>query len=289
MKGKMCRKKKHKNKKWKSMIHMGIVCVLLYPIFFVLLASLCGDDQVKRYLIPLHTGEGFVPFIFLTGVPLLRNYFKVLLDMPEFFVMLWNSMQETICVVVGQLMIAVPAAWGLSKVRGKKENLLYTCYVILMVIPFIVLMLPQYNLFKQLSLLDTHWAVILPGIFSGLPVVIMYPYFKAIPRSMLEAASVDGCNEWKIFWYIAIPMAKPAIVTSVLLNFVEYWSIFEQPFLFIETKNKWNLSMFLANATLDQGAVVFVSAALTMLPPFLLFLYGKEDMEEGIPTAVTNE
>lgn len=264
--------------------------ILLYPVIFVFMGSFMGSSEVEGYLAPILTqSDSYVSWHFFPSIPTLRFYIEILLDTPEFFVMFWNSVKTAVAVVMGQLLIGIPAAWVFAQYEFKCKKVLFHFYVLLLVIPFIVLMLPEYYVLDRMNLLDSLWSVILPGIFSTMPVIIVYPYFKKISKILLESARLEGCNEFQIFFYVGIPLAKPAIITTSLLNFVEYWSILEQPLVFIKDKSKWNLPLFLSTIKLDNAGVAFVSAVISLIPAILFFWLFHEDLERGMIVTITNE
>ena len=104
--------------------------------------------------------------------------------------------------------------------------------------PFQVTMVSSYLVLSNLSLMDTHLAIILPGVFSAFPVFIMQKFFHSIPDALVEAAMVDGAGQLKIFLHVGVPLGMPGIMASVLLNFLEYWNAIEAPMTFLKTKAK---------------------------------------------------
>jgi multiple sugar transport system permease protein len=124
--------------------------------------------------------------------------------------------------------------------------------------------------------------VILSGIFSAFPVFLTQYYFRKIPDSMMEAAKLDGAGEWQSFCRIGIPLSKPAIFTSVILNFLDYWGNLEQVTVFIDSQKHWTLPMFITSIKLDYAGTAFAASVFSMIPPILLILYGKEDLENGL-------
>ena len=157
--------------------------------------------------------DGMAAWSVLPAAPTLKSLVEVLLDSPGFFTMFWNSVMISLGVLGGQLLTAVPAAWALARfpLRGKKRIL--TAYIVLMLMPFQVLMFPQYLVLQKCNLLDTLGAVILPAIFSTFPVFLLHRFFKAIPQEILEAARLDGAGELRIFCQIGIPMGAPGIMS----------------------------------------------------------------------------
>ena len=158
-----------------------------------------------------------------------------------------------------------------------------------MILPFQVTMVSSYLVLDKLSLMDTQAAIILPGIFATFSVFIITKSFREIPEPLLEAASVDGAGELRMFWSIAVPLAKPGIFSALLLSFLEYWNAIEAPMTFLQTKSKWPLALYLPNITSDKTAVSFVASMIMLLPAVLLFLYGQSYLEQGIAASGLKE
>ena len=162
-------------------------------------------------------------------------------------------------------------------------------YMILMIMPFQVTMVSGYLVLKEFQLLDTHLALVLPGIFHTFPVFIMAKAFAGIPDSLMEAARIDGAGEFRIFFNIGIPMALPGIISALILDFLECWNVIEQPMTFLKTKNLWPLSLYLPNITSDKINVSFAASIVMMLPAAFLFLWGQKYLEQGIAASGLKE
>lgn len=275
-----------------GMLFLSLVaCIVCYPFIFLITGSLMGSGELKSNLSAvLDSGvKDYISWSVLPLYPTLQSYIKVLLDTPEFFVMFWNSVSISFGILLGQFLVATPCAWGFAQGQFRHKKSLFFVYIILMLLPFQVLMLPEYLMLNNLKLLDTLWAVILPNIFSTLPVFIMYYFFKAIPASIIEAARVDGASEWRIFWKIGLSLGKSGIISALLLSFFENWNLIEQPMLFLENKQKWPLSLQLPNISLDKADIAIVSSIIAMILPILLFLMFQKELEEGIATSASKE
>lgn len=221
--------------------------------------------------------------------PTLRSYVEVLLDSPEFFVMFWNSVKITFGVLAGHFLIGTTAAWGFAKFRFPGKKILFTIYIALMMMPFQVMMLSNYLVLDRLHLLDTHGGIILPAIFSTFPVFIMYRFFEGIPESLLESARLDGAGEIKIFLKIGLPLGSPGIISAMVLGFLEYWNLIEQPMAFLKTKSLWPLSLLLPNISLNDAGMAFASSVIVLLPALLVFLAGQDYLEQGIIATALKE
>ncbi|EET58781.1 ABC transporter, permease protein [Marvinbryantia formatexigens DSM 14469] len=270
------------------LILLAVICC--YPVFFLLTGALMDSAELKERLGPvLGSSGGFVSWTLLPQYPTMQNYVELLLDTPEFFVMFWNSVKLTAGVLAGQLLVGVPAAWGFARFEFPLRRWLYMLYVILMMMPFQVRMLSDYLVLDSLNLLDTHLGIILPAVFSTFPVFIMYRFFRSIPEAVIESAKLDGAGSLQIFVYIGLPLGAGGIVSALVLNFLEYWNLIEQPLTFLKDKTLWPLSLFLPNIGLEQAGIAFTSSVVTLIPSVFVFLLGQDYLEQGIAAAAVKE
>ena len=263
---------------------LAMFCLLFWvPVLVMFPNSFMGPEELKAaYGGVLGGGGQAVQMELLPVYPTLRPYVELLLDSPDFFVMFWNSVKQVVPILLGQVLVGMPAAWAFGRYRFTGRRILFLLYMILMIMPFQVTMVSSYLVLSNLSLMDTHLAIILPGVFSAFPVVIMQKFFHSIPDALVEAAMVDGAGQLKIFLHVGVPLGMPGIMASVLLNFLEYWNAIEAPMTFLKTKAKLPLSLYLPQITTDQVGSSFAASIVMMLPAVLIFLWGQEYLEQGI-------
>lgn len=255
--------------------------IMLLPIWIAVTGAFSSQWELTENLRPvLGNGQGLAKWTLLPQSPTLKSLVQVLLDSPEFFTMFWNSVTITAGILLGQFAVAVPAAWGLAKLHLPRK--LGNLYMVLMLLPFQVLMYPEYLVLKSLGLLNTLWAVILPGIFSACPVFLLTRFFGAIPDEILEAARLDGAGEWQIFRYIALPLGLPGLLSVGILSFLDAWNLIEQPMTFLKNRALWPLSLFLPETTLSDAGLGFAAALLMLIPALLLFGLCQDALEQGI-------
>lgn len=263
---------------------LALALLICYPVWFAVTGAFSAQWELEKNLSPVFAvgKEGMASWFSLPEAPTLRSMVQVLLDSPGFFKMFWNSVTISLGILAGQLLIDVPAAWALARfpIRGKKTIL--TVYIVLMLMPFQVLMFPQYLVLSRLKALDTLWAVILPAVFSTFPVFLLHRFFLAIPNEIIEAARLDGAGEWRIFWQIGLPLGAPGILSAAVLTFLDSWNMIEQPMTYLKTKALWPLSLFLPEITLPDMGMGFAAALLTLIPALLLFLNCQTYLEQGI-------
>ena len=268
----------------------GAVVLLLVPAAFVILpilillsGSLMDTVELKGYVTTVFTdGNEWISWKFLPDFPSFENYGKLLFETPQFFVLFWNYMKLVLCILAGQLIFAVPAAWGFAVYQVKGGRALFALYVVLMLLPFQVMMLSNYLVLNRLSLLNSHLAIILPAVFSTFPVFLSYGGFRGIPPQVFEAARIDGAGEVVIFLRLGLPLGKSGLLSAMVLGFLEYWNLMEQPMAFLEDKALWPLSLYLPEITWGQAGSAFCASVVTLIPAVFVFILGQDYLEQGI-------
>ena len=140
-----------------------------------------------------------------------------------------------------------------------------------------------------MHLLNTHLAVVLPGMVAAFPVFVMAKFFESIPGPLVEAARLDGAGEFSIFARVGIPVGKPGIVSVMVLGFLENWNAIEQPMTYLKEKRVWPLSLYLPEITSDKAGGAWAAAIIMMMLPVILFVMGAESLEQGIAASGIKE
>lgn len=210
------------------------------------------------------------------------QYITVLFKSPEYLIKFWNSVIMVVPIAFFQVMLATGAAYGFSRYRGKFREAIFFLYIILMLMPYQVSLVPNYLMANWLNILNTRWAIILPGIFSPFAVFIITKYMRRIPVSLLEAAKLDGAGEWRMFTRICVPMSKSIIFSVIILVFIDYWNMVEQPIVLMNDAGMHPLSVFLSKINEGDAGLAFSVATIYMVIPLLIFLYCEEYLVEGI-------
>ncbi|MBD5463362.1 MAG: carbohydrate ABC transporter permease [Lachnospiraceae bacterium] len=257
--------------------------LVVVPLLLLLSGSLMDTWELRGYLEPVFTeGNGFISWKLMPDYPSFANYKKLLFETPQFFVLFWNSVKLSGCILAGQLLAAVPAAWGFAVYQVKGSRTLFALYVVLMLLPFQVTMLSSYLVLNKLALLNTHQAIILPAVFSTFPVFLSYGGFRSIPSQMLEAARMDGAGEFTIFVRLGLPLGKSGLLSAMVLGFLEYWNLMEQPMAFLEEKALWPLSLYLPEISWGQAGYAFCASVIMLIPAVFVFVLGQDYLEQGI-------
>lgn len=257
--------------------------LVIFPVAVLISGSFMDGYEISGYLSTVFTeGGGFVSWRFMPEFPTFENYGRLLFLTPQFFVLFWNSVKVVALILAGQILIGVPAAWGFAVYQVKGGRLLFALYVVLMLLPFQVTMLSSYLVLNQLALLNTHQAIILPAVFSTFPIFLCYGGFRSIPPQLLEAARMDGAGELALLLRIGLPLGRSGLMSAMVLGFLEYWNLLEQPMAFLENKELWTLSLYLPEITWQQAGFAFCAGVLTLIPSVFVFILGQDYLEQGI-------
>ncbi|MBR0200678.1 MAG: carbohydrate ABC transporter permease [Oscillospiraceae bacterium] len=213
------------------------------------------------------------------------QYATGLLKSPEYLLKYWNSILLVVPIVFLQVGVASVAAYSFTRWRGKIRSSIFFFYVILMLMPYQVTLVPNFLVSKWLGILNTRWAIILPGMFAPFSVFLLTKFMRRIPYSLIESAKVDGAGEWQIFTKICLPECRSALYSIAILVFIDYWNMVEQPLILLQDADSQPLSVFLSSINSGEIGLAFAMATLYMIPSLLLFLHGEEYLVEGIANA----
>ncbi len=263
---------------------------ILYPVILVILLSVQDSDELAGTISPLiqFTGE-YADVHYLPQYPTLGHFTDLLIFTPEFYTVFWNSLLMVGIILLFQLVVAVPSAWAFARFHFRGKKLLFNLYVIFMLMPFQVTMLSQYIVLDRFQLMDTRWAVILPAIFSTFAVFLIYRGFADIPNDVADSARIDGANEWQVLRYIGLPLGKHGILSCLVLSFLDYWNMVEQPLAFIKDKGKFPLSLYLPMMDLSNAEIMLAASVVTLVPAVFVFIIGQDYLEQGIISSALKE
>ena len=212
----------------------------------------------------------------------LSQYITVLFKSPDYLLKFWNSVILVVPIVVLQVGVASITAYGFTRWRGKVRSFLFFFYVILMLMPYQVTLVPNYLVSQWLGILNTRWAIIFPGMFAPFSVFLLTKFMRRIPASLIEAAKLDGSSEWQIFKDICLPQCRSALYSIAILVFIDYWNMVEQPIILLEDAPKHPLPVSLSTIIANEVGLAFAIATIYMVPCILLFLHGEDYLVEGI-------
>lgn len=266
-------------KKW---LLLPFALLVWGPIWLLFAGAITGEAELQATLGPALTNSGQARLVLLPSWSTLQTMLELLLDTPEYFVTYWNTCAQVLSQVAGQCLVGAPAAWALSRLVFPGRRAVRSLYIVLMLLPFQVTMVPSYLTLHALGLLDTVWAVILPGVFSTFPVFLMQRGFDAVPKSLLEAAAIDGAGLWQQFFRIGLPVGLPGVLAVMTIGFLDAWNALEQPMTFLKTPSLWPLSLYLTNTNGSNLALTMAASLVMLLPAVLLFSFGQKYLEQGI-------
>ena len=215
----------------------------------------------------------------------ISQYKEVLMKNSDYLMKFWNSVKLTVPITVLQMIVAIVTSYGFARYPGKIKGLIFFAYIILMLMPYQVTLVPNYLVADKFGILNTYKAIILPGIFSPFSIFLMTKVMKRIPVSYVEAAKLDGASEIQIMTKIFIPLCKSAVISVGMFVFIDYWNMVEQPLILMtsdEAKMRRPLSVFLSQINTGDIGLAFAIGVVYMVPTILMFLYGEDYLVEGI-------
>ena len=282
-----------KKKRYFSRGVMFILCLVfavafLLPTVLTIANSFMSESEINSNygMVFSTTSGGYVSkrvnLKFIPDKVTFEQYLSGLIKSPEYLLKFWNSVILVVPIVLLQVGVASFTAYGFTRWRGKVRSSIFFFYVILMLMPYQVTLVPNYLVSSWLGLINTRWSIILPGIFAPFSVFLLTKFMRRIPYSLIEAAKIDGAGEWDVFTKICLPQCRPALYSIAILVFIDYWNMVEQPLILLEDAESQPLSVFLSNITSGEIGLAFAMATVYMIPSLLLFLHGEEYLVEGI-------
>jgi multiple sugar transport system permease protein len=205
----------------------------------------------------------------------------------------WRYMRNTAFItalsVLGQLIVTPMAAYSLAKIPWKGSGIISGLLMATMMIPFTVTMIPLYRIYSKLHLTNTYVPLILPMYFGkAFYIIMMRQFFTGLPNSLMEAARIDGANEFQRYLFIALPLCKPVLTTIGIYSFIDAWSDYLAPLIYISKPDKLTLSLgmqqFLSLYSVDW-ALLMAAALIFVTPVVLFFLFFQRYFVQGISTS----
>ncbi len=282
-------------KAYKKAAFSLLVCLaaiwFLFPLVLTVSNSFMTEKEIEQNYSPLNpayfagSGDDADKYVNLKLIPdevVLHQYYTVLVKRLQFLLMFWNSVILTVPVILGQIAVASMAAYAFGKLRFRGREQLFFLYIIVMLMPFQVTLVPNYIVADKLGLVGSYLSIILPGIFGTFGVFLLRQFMTYIPDEYCEAVRVDGGSHLDIFSRIILPMSKTGIASLAILVFIDNWNMVEQPLIFLQDVIKQPLSIYLSVVNSGEMGIAFAASALYMVPMLLVFLYGENYLVEGI-------
>ncbi len=271
------------------LVALMFVLFFVIPIILTICNSFMSQAEISANYGKIFDSRSLGAFIgekvnlkFIPDRVTFSQYENVLFKSPKYLLKFWNSVIYVVPITLIQVGIAALAAYGFSRFRGRVKEVLFFVYMILVLLPYQVTLVPNYLVSDWFGILNSKWAIWLPGFFSPFSVYLLTKYMRRISTDFVDAARIDGAGEIQVFTRIYLPMCKSALTSVVILVFIDYWNMVEQPLILLKDIEKYPLSIFLARINSGEIGLAFAVAVIYMIPTLLLFAYGENDLSEGI-------
>lgn len=249
--------------------------VMIVPFAWMISTSFKGTSEIFTY-----------PPVWIPEEPTLRGYIRLLtnnrMPFPAFF---RNSLVITTIVVITQVFTSACAGYAFAKLKFRGKKLLFIGYLATMMIPVHATLVPTFMVMKELGMVDTHVALILPNIVSAFGTFLMKQFFETVPGSLVEAARMDGATPGRVFWSIALPLSKPSLATLAIFVMLSTWNDYIRPLIFLNTLSKYTLPLGLAllNGTFTTDwAVLMAGTTLAVVPVLIAYILAQDYFVKGV-------
>jgi multiple sugar transport system permease protein len=260
---------------------IGIGLIMFTPFILAFLGSFKTDAEIIAW------PPKFLPHAWLT-----ENWVKVWqTDMGEgatFPRWLFNTAFLSVAVAVLQVIGCSMAAYAFARLRFPGRDAVFNFMLGTMMIPGAVTLIPAFVLMSKLSLLNTYWSLLLPGIISAGAIFMLSQFFKTIPRDLEEAAVIDGASQFQVYKDVILPLARPALLTVFILQFQGMWNSFLTPLLYLTAPRMWVLNVALSifkQQYKAQWNLTLVGAVFNAVPVLILFFFFSKYYIEGVAYA----
>lgn len=257
----------------KIIIAFLIACIFIFPIIWMLFVSVKPNGYSTTnpldWFLPPYTISNYIDIVFDSLI--LR--------------WLYNSLIVAVITTILTLIITALAAFAISQMKFRFKNLIFIFFLLGLMIPGEATIIPLYEIAKSLGLIDSYAGLILPMIASPLGVIILKSFFDGVPKDVIDSAIVDGCSDFKLFYKIVLPLAKPALAAIGIFTFIGSWNNFLWPYLSILSETLYTLPVGLPvfNSTYSQAYVLPMTAnAIASIPVIIVFLIFEKQIVKGI-------
>ena len=250
--------------------------VMVFPFLWQLLMSISTNAQIQA-----------VPPRFFPDPVQWSNYADVFTKVP-FLQQFGTSVLITVVRTLGQVVLCSMAGYAFARMQFRGRNVLFAMLLAILMIPSQAYLIPQYQIVQSMNLLETPWAIVLPGLFSAFGTFLMRQAFMSMPKELEEAARLDGANPWQVFWKVMLPLAKPSLFAVAIVTVLWSWNDLLWPL--IVTTREVNMPLSVGIATLagqhtSDYALMMAASVMAMAPIFLLFFTMQKRVIEGLATS----
>ena len=251
-------------------------CLMVAPLLWMVLTSLKTSEQITA-----------APFSWWPRPWQWENYAAATTAIP-FLRYLANSLLLCLGSVAGTLISCSLVAYGFARLRWPGRDLVFAVLIATMLLPWQVTMVPRFLVIRELGLYDSLWALVLPKFFGeAFYIFLLRQFFLTIPQEMVDAARVDGCSELGVLMRVVLPLARPALATVALLEFVAAWNDYGGPLLYLNDPQRfplaYGLEQFVSSHSSEMN-LLLAAATLFTLPIVALFLLAQRTFVRGITT-----
>lgn len=253
----------------------------MVPFLFTVIHSLMPPEQVQNAYGDL--GSKTVS-LQLWPKPLgIRQYIRVFFGTElEWYYSFHNTLLLSVPILLITILLCTMSGYGLSKFRFPGRKTLLTSYIIILLLPVQVTLVPFFIFFNTMHLMESRFPLIAFCAFSPFGAFLMYQFIRSIPDDSIEAARLEGASEWRIFWRIVFPQATPGIAALTILTLIDCFSMIEQPFMLLREKSWYPMSIMLKYLSQQNISEAFVLAVVFVIPVFLAYLLLQDYLIEGI-------
>ena len=257
---------------------LAIAWCWLFPIAWAVSGSLKSGGEISEpILFPAH--------------PRWSNYTEVFTLMP-FWRMFFNTVFYAGCITAGQVFFCSLAGYAFARLQFRGRDTLFVLYLGTLMVPLTVTVIPQFIIMRVLGWTDTPWAMIVPGLFGGaFGTYLMRQFFSTLPTDLEEAATLDGCTPWQIYWRILLPHARPAVAVLAVLTWVGVWNDFLWPLVMIQRNSLATLTLGLVRMRGEYVArwpLIMAMSMLIMLPLVIIYVIAQRSFVRGIAVTGLN-
>ncbi len=258
----------------KHLVLILLAISFVFPMFWMMSTSVKPDFEQLRW-----------PPVWIPNPFDFSNYPNAM-NFEPFFQYITNTLVYCVLTVVGTLVSSTLVAYGFARIDWPEKNFLFILMLATMMLPFQVTMVPLFVLFKTLGWVGSYKPLIVPTFFgSAFNIFLLRQFFMTIPNSLSEAAYIDGANELVIFWRIIIPLAKPALATVALFQFIYGWNDFLGPLIYLNDQSTFTISLGLQNYVSSYGTqwgLLMAASTVATLPIVVLFFLAQKTFIQGI-------
>jgi len=253
--------------------------LMLYPLLWMLAASFRPENEI-------FTSASIIPSEWSLGA-YIRGWSGLRTSFGTFFT---NSLIVSVLSVCGNVLACSMAAYAFARLEFRGRGFWFAMMLMTLMLPYQVTLIPQYVLFRQLGWINSFLPLIVPKFLAadGFFIFLMVQFFRGIPRELDEAAQMDGCAPWRIYWKIIMPLSTPVLATAAIFTFIWTWDDFFGPLIYLNEMSKYTVMLGLRTFTDSTGESdyggMFAMSVLSLVPIFLFFLFFQRLLIEGIAT-----